>query len=127
MEPPSPFVQQQHLNVEKDDTRRKLGRTEEERVVPKSKPMWNLVSKIVDQSPTALGSSASNSPGKVKAHSSNSESAGTGRSVARGLNDNTASSSQMWHFDANTITNTRKPCGTNDKENHWYKVISPQL
>ena len=49
----------------------KLG--EEERVVAKSKPKMSLVLKTATQSPTALGSSAFDSPVTLKAHSSSSD------------------------------------------------------
>ena len=84
------------------------------------KPMMSLVSKAADQSPIALGSSAPYSPGTLKAQSSNSNLAGTGRPVARGLNENTASSSQVWYSDVNPSSSagklvaetSRKPIGT---------------
>ena len=88
---------------------------EEERMVAKSKPMMSLVSKTANQSPTALGSSASNSQETLKAHSSNSDRTGSGRPVAKGLNANT-SSSQVWHSDANTITSTERPVAETTKE-----------
>ena len=46
---------------------------EEERVVANSKQLMSSVSKIANQSWTALGSSASNSPGTLKAHSSKTD------------------------------------------------------
>ena len=73
------------------------------------KPMMSLVSKAADQSPIALGSSAPYSLGTLKAQSSNSNLAGTGRPVARGLNENTASSSQVWHSDVNPSSSAGKP------------------
>ena len=76
-------------------------RGEEERVVAKSKPMMSSVSKTANRSPTALGSSASDRTGTLGAHSSNSDRTGTWRAVARGVNETTASSSQVWHSDAN--------------------------
>ena len=82
---------------------------EEERVVVKSTPMWSLVSKTVDRSPLALGSSSSHSPGTLKAQSSNLNLTSTGRPVARGSNENTASSSLLWHSDVNPNTSTRRP------------------
>ena len=62
----------------------------------------------VDQSPIALGSSASHSPGTHKAQSSNLDLTGTRRPVARGMNETTASSSQVWHSDVNQNTSTEK-------------------
>ena len=55
---------------------------EEERVAAKSKPLWSLVLKTADHSPIALGSSASHSPGTLKAQSSNSDCTDTERPVA---------------------------------------------
>ena len=46
---------------------------EEERVVDKSKSMMFLGSKTANRAPTALGSSASNSPGTLRAQSSSSD------------------------------------------------------
>ena len=73
------------------------------------RPMWNLVSKTVDRSPIAPGSSASHSPGTLKAKSSNLDLTSTGKLVARYLNENTASSSQVWHSDVNPDTRRGKP------------------
>ena len=78
------------------------------------------MSKTVDRSPIALGSSASHSQGTLKAQSSNLDITNTVRPVARGLNANTASSSQVWYSDVNSNTNvvssvaetTKKPFGT---------------
>ena len=98
---------------------------EEESVVATSKPMWNLVSKTAGQSPVALGSSASCSPWTLKAQISNPDLTGTGRPMARSLDENTASSSQVWHSDVNTNTSTG--------EDPWRKrqrnptQISPQI
>ena len=94
----------------------------DERVAAKSKPIWSLVSKTVDRSPIALGSSASHSPETLKAHSSNSDRTGTERPVARGLNENPASSSQELHFDATTNTSTERPVAEMTK-----KPIGTQL
>ena len=73
---------------------------DEERVVAKPKPLWNCVSKTVDRSPMALGSSASHSLGTHEAHSSKLDLTSAEKPVARGLSENTASSSQVWHSDA---------------------------
>ena len=59
--------------------------------------MRSLVSNTVDQSPIALGSSASYSPATLKAPSSNSDLTSTGTG------------------------------GGKNKESHWYTIISPQL
>ena len=84
---------------------------EEERVVAKSKSMMSLVSKTANRSPTALSSSssASHSPGTLGTQSSSSQTAtGMEKPVAKGLNENTASSSQVWHSDENTNTSMVK-------------------
>ena len=73
---------------------------EEERVVAESKPMMSLVSKIANRSSTALRSGGSNSPGILGTSSYSSDRSGTGKLVARdvkGVNENTASSSQVWN------------------------------
>ena len=68
---------------------------EDERVVAKSKPKWNLASETVDRSPIALGSSASHSLETLP--------------VATGLNESTASSSQVGQSDAISSTSTERP------------------
>ena len=80
-------------------------------MVAKSKPMMDLVSKTVSQSPIALGSSASNSPGAL-----NSDRTDMGKPVAKVSNENTASSSQVWHSDANTITSMEKTVAETTKK-----------
>ena len=74
------------------------------------------MSKTVDPSPIALGSSASYSPEMLKAQNSNSDLTGTGRPVARGANENAASSSQVWHSDVNTNTSTQRPMAEMSKK-----------
>ena len=64
--------------------------------------MWNLVSKTVDRSPTALGSSASYSPATLNAKSSNFDLTSTGKLVSRESNENTAESSQVRQSDVNS-------------------------
>ena len=91
-------------------------------MVAQSKPMMFLVSKIENHSSTALGSSASHSPGTLKAHSSNSDRTCTERPVARGLNENTASSSQVWHSDADTITSRWRPVAETTKKTSGAKL-----
>ena len=71
--------------------------------------MMSLMSKIVDRSPTALGLCACTSLEILGAQSSSSGRTGVEKPVAQGLNDNTASSSQVWHLDANTITSAGRP------------------
>ena len=104
----------------------KLG--EEERVVEQSKPMMSLASMSADQSPTALGSSASTSLGTVGAYSSSSDRTGVEKSVAKGLNKITAglkcgiwmqSRSPAWEPVAET---TNKTSGT--KLYHYNFLIS---
>ena len=56
---------------------------DKQHVVAKSKHMRDLVSKIVDRSPTAMGSSASYSLGTLKAQSSNLYLTSTGNLAAR--------------------------------------------
>ena len=74
------------------------------------------MSKSANQSPTALGSSASNSPGTLKAHSSNSDRICTEKPIAKGSNENTAWSSQVRHSDvANTNTSTVRPVAETTK------------
>ena len=94
-----------------------------ERVVAKPKPMWNLVSKIVDRSPTALGSSASNSPEKLGAQSSNSDRTGTRETRCKRFD-------RKHSIDFSSVASRRKyehqygeTCGGNEKDNHWHKII----
>ena len=49
------------------------------------------------------------------------------RPVARGLNANTASSSQVWHSDANTITSTGKPVAETTDKTLGTKVSHPNF
>ena len=51
-------------------------------------------------------------------HSSKSDRTGTSteRPYARGVNENTASSSQVWHSNANTNTSTRRPVAETKKK-----------
>ena len=80
---------------------------EDGRVVAKWKPMWILVSKTVDRSPTVLSSCASHShPGTLKAKSSNLDLTSTGKLAAKDWNKNTASSSQVWQSEVNTTKNS---------------------
>ena len=84
------------------------GPGEDERVVAKLKTMRNLVSKIVDLSPTALSSSTSHSPETLKAKSSSLDLTSTGKSVARDSNENAASSSQAKQSDVNSSVSAGK-------------------
>ena len=81
---------------------------EDERVVATSKPMWNLVSKIVNRSQIAPCTSASCSPRTPKAKSSNLDLTSTGKLVSRDSHENTASSSQVWQSDVHTTSRTEK-------------------
>ena len=76
-------------------------------MVAKSKPMMSLVSKTANLSPT-LGSDASG-PGTLGIPSSSPDRTNMEKPVAKGLNENTASSSQVWHSDENTNTSIGKP------------------
>ena len=76
---------------------------EDERVVAKSKPMWNMVSKTVDRSPTALGSSASYSLETLKAKSSDLDLTSTWKPVSR-----EASSSQVRQSDVKSSSSAGK-------------------
>ena len=81
----------------------------------KSKTMMSLVSKLANHPPTTLGSSASNSPGTFGGQRSNSDRVGEERPVAKGSNENIASSSQVWHSDSNTITSAGRPVAETTK------------
>ena len=72
-----------------------------------NKTMWNLVSKTVDWSPTALRSSTSHSPETLKSKSSNLDLTSTGKPVARDSNENAASTSQMRQSDVNLSVSAR--------------------
>ena len=93
-----------------------------QRVVAKSKPLWRLVSKTIDRTPIAPGSNASHSPGIVKAQLSNLDFANTCRPVARRLNGNTASSSQVWHSDVNPTNSTGRPVAETTKKPNGTKL-----
>ena len=71
---------------------------EDERVVAKSKPVRNLVSKTINRSPV-LSSSTSQSPGKLAAKCSSLDFIGTEKLVARGSNQNSSSSFQVRQSD----------------------------
>ena len=91
------------------------------------KPMRSSVSKTANQSPIALGSSASCSPGALKAQSSNSDLTGTGRPAGRGLRGSTASSSQVRYSDVNSSSSTRRFVAETTKNPIGTTIISPQL
>ena len=67
----------------------------------------SLVPKIAIRSPT-LDSGASNSTGTVGKQSARSDRAGIRKPGAIGLNENTGSSSQVWHQNEHTNTGTGK-------------------
>ena len=84
---------------------------EEERVVAKSKPVMSLVSKNANRSPM-VDSGVSNSPEILGMQWQSSHRSGTGKPVARDVtdvNENTASSSQVWHQNENTRSGIGKP------------------
>ena len=71
---------------------------EDERMVAKSKPMWNLVSKTVDRSPNSAGFECIVQPRDTGSKKTQIWISGsTGKLAARDSNENTASSSQAWH------------------------------
>ena len=73
------------------------------------------------------GSSASHSPGTLRAHSSNSDRTGMGRPVVRSLNENTASMFQVWHSDASTNTSTGRPVAKTTKKTIGTKLSHHQF
>ena len=139
MEPLSPCVQHRgHLavciwsfqhdqlfsdHVENSNTARRPGK--DERVVAKSKPMWNLVSQTVDRTRTALGSSASHSSRTLKAKSSNLDLTSAWKLVPRDSNKSTALRSQVWPSDVNPSSSTGKPVAETTDVNTiiWKKIF----
>ena len=89
--------------------------------------MMGLASKTADQSPIALGSSASYSPVSLKAKVQIWISLVSGKPVSRGLIENTASSSQVWHSDANTITSTLRPVAETTRKTTGTKLSHHNL
>ena len=93
--------------------------TGEERIVAKSKPTLNLVSRSAASSLAAPSSSASSRPGILRAPSqegSNPTAQRAGKPAAGGSNQNdAASSSQVWQRGAKTNGSARKfaAAGTN--------------
>ena len=79
---------------------------EDERVVTKSKPARNPVSKTLNRFPTVLSSSTSQTPGNITAKSSICDSVGMEKPVARDSNQNSASSSQLRQPDVNPSSST---------------------
>ena len=101
--------------------------TGEERVVAKSKPTLNLVSRSAARSPTVLSSRASSRPGILRApsqHGSNHTAQCTGKPAAGGSNQNdVASSSQVWLTDAKMSERARKPAaGRNEPGSEFSRV-----
>ena len=86
----------------------------QERVVANSKPMVSFVSKAANQFPIALGSSASHSPEALKSTLFEFRPYRYGETPCERF-ENTASSSQVWHSDANTITSTERPVAATTK------------
>ena len=85
--------------MEKEGRLKKLEKRPEKDKHQDSKPMMSLVSKIAHRSPT-LGSGASNSQEILGISIYSSDLSGRGKPVARdvkGVNENTASSSQVWN------------------------------
>ena len=86
--------------------------TGEERIMAKSKPTLNLVSKTVASCPSAPSSSASSRPGLIRAtsqHGSNLIAQSAGKPAAGCSNQNdAASSSQVWLTDAKLSERARK-------------------
>ena len=78
------------------------GAGEEGRVMAESTLIMNLVSKTVERSPTMPSSSASRSPGTLRARNQNlGLLSSTGKPTAGDSNEDTASSSQAWQSNAN--------------------------
>ena len=99
--------------------KRTQARTREERSVAESEPMMNLVSKIVPGSSTAPSSSASSSPGELKATSHCvGLLASTGRLVAEDSNENDAASkSQVWQTGAKLNASVERPAAVETDQN----------
>ena len=85
------------------------------------------MSKTANRSPTALGSSASNSPGTLAAQSSNLDLTSTRKPVARESNENTASSSQVRQSDVKPNSSAGKPGAETTTDPPWYRIVSPQF
>ena len=77
---------------------------------------WSfLVAISVQLTNLKLGSCATHSLVTLKVQSSNLDLTSTGRPVARGLNENTASSSEVWQTDVNPSTGTGRPVAETTK------------
>ena len=94
----------------------KLG--QEEIVVAKSNLKVSFLVGDCQSVSNCTGFECISQPGTLKAHSSNLDRTDTGKPVARGLNENTASSSQEWHTEANTTTSTVNPMAETTKILH---------
>ena len=81
---------------------------EDVRVVVKPRLAQNLVTVTLNRSPTGPSSSSSHSPGNLRAHGSTLVSLSTGKLVAMDSNENSASSSQVWHTDSVPNSSTGK-------------------
>ena len=107
-----------HWTKERDDPRAMSKRQikekqqqmgEDERVVAKSRLARNLVSVTPNQSPTMPCSSSSHSPVNLRANCSALDSLNMGKLVAMDSNENSVSSSQVWHTDSVPNPSTGKP------------------
>ena len=82
------------------------------------KPMWNLVSKTVDWPPTVLSSSTARGHSKQKIQICFSQQGNVWRKIrTRTQHRVNKWGNQMW---------IRASVQGNDKESHWYKIVSPQ-
>ena len=90
-----------------------------ERIVAKSRPTLNLISKTVANSSTAQSSIASNYPGRLKAPSQGlSLPACAGKPAAEDSNPNDrASSSQVWQVDVKLNAMAVRPAATETSQN----------
>ena len=102
---------------------------EEERVVAKSKPTLSLVSTTVNRSPT-LDSAVSCSPENYGMQSRNSDRSSIKKPIAQNVkdvNENAASSSQVWHQNENTCAGIGKSIAKADQRSGIGKSIAQIL
>ena len=100
---------------------------ESERVVAKSKPMWNLVSETINSCPTALSSSTSYSTLILTAKSSSSDLTGMVKPVARDSNENAASSCQVVQSDVNPSSSAGTLVAKTTKNSVGTRLLSHSL
>ena len=100
---------------------------EEGRVVAKSKPMMNLLLKTDWQSPTGLGSSESNSLGDTQGTQFEFRPHWHEETRWERFERKDSIESSSGVFRCKHDHQCGETRGGNDKENHGYKVISPQL